>query len=205
MKGLTVALGGICVAATLAIGLSSTAYSATEHPSTTHLLYEGCSQSQQGQISAATSSAQTYAARADAYLTSHSSATPRYTTWFGTYTPARKNTVASHFHSISQTRFDALTYDCHTCQQPAKFGYVNPAQTDHVFLCPPFWNAPATGTDSKAGTLINLVGQFSSNGGLKDSAQGQPECQTLARNNPDAAAMNAASHEYFAENNPPLA
>ena len=143
------------------------------------------------------------AANADAYVVGRTSATPRYSTWFGTYTSGRKNTVSAHFRSMSQTKFNALIYDC-TCQQAAKFGYVNPAEADHVFLCQSFWNAPTTGTDSKAGTLINLVGQFSKNGGLKDSAQGQAGCKTLATNNPDAAAMNAASYEYFAENNPPL-
>ncbi len=164
MKGLAAALGGISVTATLAIGLSSTAYSATGHPTTAHL-YAGCTGSQQQDVNSAMSDAQRYAAGAEAYLARMSGGTPRYTTWFGTYTSARKNLVQSHFQQINQTQFRALTYDCGTCQQPARFGYVNPAQADHVFLCQGFWRAPATGTDSKAGTLVNLVGQLAKNGG----------------------------------------
>jgi peptidyl-Lys metalloendopeptidase len=218
MKGLAAALGGIAVTATLAIGLPSTAYGATgqfkygdpsghpqsiSNPTISSANYVGCSATQQSQIAAAADGAQKYAAGADAYLAGHGSATQRFTTWFGAFTTSRYTTVRAHFRSISQTNFVALTYDC-TCQQP-EFGHVDPGQADHVVLCQHFWGAPTTGTDSKAGTLVNLVGRFPRNGGLKDSVQGQAECKTLATNNPDAAAMNAASHEYFAENNPPLA
>src|SRR5207245_10616896 len=74
--------------------------------------YVGCSASQQQQVSSAANVAQKLAGDAAAYLAAHTSATPRFTTWFGSYTPARRSTVLSHFRSISQTQFATLTYDC---------------------------------------------------------------------------------------------
>ena len=75
-----------------------------------------------------------------------------------------------------------------------------------IHLCPPFWDAPTTGTDSKAGALIQAASQFESNGGgTKDSVHGQTNCTRLAINEPNLAIDNADSHKYFAENNPPLA
>jgi peptidyl-Lys metalloendopeptidase len=173
-------------------------------PAEPHATYVGCTAAEQTQVLNAADVAQRMAAGAEAYVRTHTSATPRYTTWFGAYTPARHSTVVSHFRAISQTQFGALSYDCATCQD-AGVGYVNPDQADRVFLCKDFWQAPLTGTDSEAGALVNLVGRFTKNGGLKDSVQGQAGCQGLARDNPAAAVNNAASHQYFAENNPPLA
>lgn len=217
MKGLAVALGGVLVAAALAIGLTSTAHAAAgrahpatatghpqsmSNPTTTSASYVGCSASEQSELGTAAQGAQQYAGSAAAYLGSHSSATPRYTTWFGAFTAARHNTVVDHFQKISQTQFAGLTYDCSTCRQP---GFGSTDASDHVVLCQSFWQAPMTGTDSKSGTLVNLVGRFPRNGGLKDSVKGQEGCRTLATDNPDSAAQNAASYEYFAENRPPLA
>jgi peptidyl-Lys metalloendopeptidase len=164
--------------------------------------FSGCSSSQQQQVATAADAAQHFATQAYGYLRSHTSATPRYTTWFGTYTAARHSTATSHFAAISQAKFAALSYDC-TCQDSG-VGHVDPDQADRVVVCEGFWAAPVTGTDSKAGALINLVGRFPKDGGLHDSVQGQAGCKTLARDHPDVAAMNAASDQYFAENNPPL-
>lgn len=74
------------------------------------------------------------------------------------------------------------------------FGYVT--------LCSLFWSAPATGTDSKAGTLIHESSHFTKNGGTDDIAYGQTKAKALAKSSPAQAINNADSHEYFAENNP---
>ncbi len=74
------------------------------------------------------------------------------------------------------------------------FGYIT--------LCGAFWDAPATGTDSKAGTLIHESSHFTKNGGTDDVVYGQTAAKALAKSSPAQAITNADSHEYFAENNP---
>lgn len=52
---------------------------------------------------------------------------------------------------------------------------------------------------------MHEASHFVSNaGGTQDIAYGQQSCRFLALLNADLAVINADSHEYFAENNPPL-
>ena len=81
---------------------------------------------------------------------------------------------------------------------------TDPDQFGKIYLCGAFWNAPNTGTDSKAGTLIHESSHFTVNGGTSDWAYGQSDCKSLAISNPARAIDNADSHEYFAENRPAL-
>jgi len=71
-----------------------------------------------------------------------------------------------------------------------------------IYLCGAYWNAPATGTDSKAGTLVHESSHFTVNGGTQDYVYGQSGAKSLAISNSNNAVMNADSHEYFAENTP---
>ena len=109
--------------------------------------YVSCSADQQTQLVSAASQAQSYAASAlsyvpppklacklllttifsflNRYAQSHTSATPRYTTWFGTYTDPRHSTVVSHFSGISDDDFSSYTYDC-SCKKKGTYAYVNP-------------------------------------------------------------------------------
>ncbi|KAF5379072.1 hypothetical protein D9615_005979 [Tricholomella constricta] len=166
--------------------------------------FNGCSSTQQSQLNTAASSAQSYAAGALSYLNSHLSGTSRYTTWFGTYTDSRHSTVQSHFSKISSNTFSSYKFDC-TCTDSGTYAYVYPDTFATVYLCGAFWNAPNTGTDSKAGTLIHESSHFTSNGGTDDYTYGQSSCKSLAISSPSSAVFNADSHEYFAENNPALA
>jgi peptidyl-Lys metalloendopeptidase len=92
--------------------------------------YNGCSSSQQSSLVSAASAAQSYAASALSYLQSHTSATTRYTTWFGTYSSDRHSTVLSHFSHLSSNNFAANTYDC-TCTDAGTYAYVYP--DEYVF------------------------------------------------------------------------
>jgi len=87
--------------------------------------YNGCSSGQQSEISSAATAAKTYASDAAEYFTSHSSSSPRYTTWFGAYTSARHDTVKSHFLNIASNTLSAFKYDC-TCHDPNTYAYVYP-------------------------------------------------------------------------------
>ncbi|KAG5646342.1 hypothetical protein DXG03_003665 [Asterophora parasitica] len=137
-------------------------------------------------------------------MCTYKSASPRYTTWFGAYTDARHTTVTSHFSKISGNNLSSFKYDC-TCTDSGTYAYVYPGTFGTIYLCGAFWNAPNTGTDSKAGTIIHESSHFTVNGGTNDVTYGQSSCKSLAISNPNSAVTNADSHEYFAENNPALA
>ena len=168
--------------------------------------FVSCSPSQQAELISARNEASAYAANAVAYFSANKQG-ERYTTWFGTYDSGRYSSVSSHFLGI-QSAIDTanpMTFDCSldACQS-GWFAYVYADQPYTVHLCDAFWSAPTIGTDSKAGTLIHEVTHFNVVAGTKDYAYGQTAAKALAISNPGQAMMNADSHEYFAENNPPL-
>ncbi|KZV90495.1 peptidyl-Lys metalloendopeptidase [Exidia glandulosa HHB12029] len=165
--------------------------------------FVGCSSSRQTLINTAATNAQSYAAESYAYLTNHTSSTTRYTTWFGTYTDARHTTVTTHYSNLSSRSYASYTYDC-TCTEDY-YAYTYKAQTGNIWLCNVFWQAPATGTDSKAGTLVHESSHWTATANTDDNAYGQSAAKSLAISSPTRAIANADSHEYFAENTPALA
>ncbi|KAB5594811.1 Peptidyl-Lys metalloendopeptidase [Ceratobasidium theobromae] len=171
--------------------------------------YTGCSSSQQTIVSAAATASNTYVANANTYLSGISSGTTRYTTWFGSYTASRLSTVRSHFTAIG-TDATSTNYDCTTCQNTSgidydsTYAYVYSDEPGTIYLCGVFWDAPVTGTDSRAGTIVHENSHFEVNGGTSDWVYGQTSAKSLASSNPTRAIDNADNHEYFAENNPAL-
>jgi peptidyl-Lys metalloendopeptidase len=167
--------------------------------------FSGCSNTRQTQLNTAFGSAKTYAANASSYLSSGATGA-RYTTWFGTYTSSRYNTVTSHYANIVSTyNTKSIVFDCGTCpgtSNASAYAYVYPTQPYKIYLCNAFWAAPNTGTDSRAGTLIHETSHFNVVAGTDDWAYGQTAAKSLARSNPTRAVDNADSHEYFAENTP---
>ena len=85
--------------------------------------YNGCTSSQQSLIDSAVSAAKTYASDTSSYAISHTSSTPRYTTWFGTYTVARHSTVEAHFLNIEGNDFSSYVFDC-SCKQADIYAFV---------------------------------------------------------------------------------
>lgn len=165
----------------------------------------GCSNTRTSQISTALTSAESYASDSLSYLNADNRGS-RYTTWFGTYNSSRYSTVRSHFSSISDaTSTKALTFDCSTCpgsDYEDAYAYVYADEPYRVYLCNAFWDAPNTGTDSRAGTIIHELSHFTAVAGTSDYAYGQSSARSLARSNPSRAIRNADSHEYFSENTP---
>ncbi|KAF8757804.1 peptidyl-Lys metalloendopeptidase [Rhizoctonia solani] len=174
--------------------------------------YAGCSSSQQSLVSAAATASNTYVANVNTYLNGISSGTTRYTTWFGAYTAARLSTVRSHYTSIG-TDATSTTYDCTTCQNTSgidydsTYAYVYSDEPGTIYLCGVFWDAPVTGTDSRAGTIVHENSHFEVNGGTSDWVYGQSSAKSLATSNPTRAIDNADNHEYlrkeFEELEPP--
>jgi peptidyl-Lys metalloendopeptidase len=127
----------------------------------------------------------------------------RCSTWFGIYAKQRYERVTDNFDKI----WDALenkgiTFNC-GCDEDV-YAYVYPTRPYEIFLCKLFWRASLTGTDSRSGTIVHEVSHFNVVAGTDDYVYGQPGCKNLAINDPSDAIANADSHEYFAENTPPL-
>ncbi|KAJ7926973.1 peptidyl-Lys metalloendopeptidase [Mycena leptocephala] len=167
-------------------------------------ILQPCTVDQELSIVSAVVNAETYASRAAAYLTANKVSTPRWATWFGTYSEADHTTVLNHFTTISAVGFANYTYECNSCTSYDVFAKVNRYLFGTIYLCPAFWRAPPIGTDSKAGTLVHESSHFNVVAGTMDYAYSQWNAQELARDDPKLAIANADSHEYFAENTPAL-
>ncbi|WP_363797482.1 M35 family metallo-endopeptidase [Lysobacter firmicutimachus] len=164
--------------------------------------YVGCTTSRISAAGQAVVSARGYSENAKGYLNG-GSVGPRYTSWFGAYADSRYATARQHFVAIDQAmdqNSGQITINC-GCSSSA-YAYVYPNQPYQIYVCNAFWNAPQTGTDSKAGTLIHEMSHFTVVAGTDDHAYGQGAAQNLAATNPNAALDNADNHEYFAENTP---
>ena len=166
-----------------------------------------CSTNQRTAISTAIGNALNYAQNAKNYFSTkgnYGAAGPRYVTWFGSTDPSRWAAVQSHYTNI----FDAfnsqpVSVDC-SCRKQDVYAYVYPDQPYRIYVCKAFWSAADTGTDSKAGTMVHEMSHFTIVAGTNDYAYGQTPAKRLAIRNPARAIRNADSHEYFAENTPPL-
>lgn len=162
--------------------------------------YTKCTTTQQSQVATARNDAAIYASDALNYLISGSTSA-RYITWFGAFTSLRYNTVKSNFTNIKNAMDTAsINFDC-GCKK-RYYAYVYPNQPYNIYLCSIYWQAPATGTDSKAGTLIHEMSHFTVVAGTDDWVYGQAGAKNLAISDPNKAVDNADSHEYFAENTP---
>lgn len=165
--------------------------------------YVNCTSTRQSLIATSISNALNYATNSSNYLNSGLKGT-RYTKWFGTYDATRYNTVKTHFTNIKNAfNGAAITVDC-SCTDAGTYAYVYPSQPYKIYVCGAFWNAPATGTDSKAGTMVHEMSHFTVVAGTDDWAYGQTAAANLAISSPSKAVDNADSHEYFAENTPAL-
>lgn len=169
-----------------------------------NISYTGnCSASQQTTLKTAVEKAKDYSGSSTSYLGGMTSSRARYAEWFGEYTTDRRITAHDHFVKLTDAfSTKPLTLDC-KCKKPY-YAYVYPAEPYKIYLCRVFWSAPAIGTDSQAGTLIHEMSHFTVVAGTDDWAYGQAAARALADEDPDKALNNADSHEYFAENTPPL-
>lgn len=129
----------------------------------------------------------------------------RYKEWFGAYAASRYSTVTTHFDRISDALANRQIYVSCPDDRPNVYAYVYPDKPYTIYFCGAFWRAPLNGTDSKAGTFVHEMSHFNVVAGTKDHVYGQNNARNLARSNPATAINNADSHEYFAENTPPLA
>jgi peptidyl-Lys metalloendopeptidase len=166
-------------------------------------VYANCSDSQENIISSSDAAATLSTAFAYSHLNNLTADQRKtdadYKTWYGAYDDGRYTKVLNNWNTINNTFTNqAVTYNCSqaSCQN-SWYAYVYPGGALEVFLCPQFWNAPDTGTDTKFGTIIHEVSHEVA--GTKDHAYGVSNCKNLASNDPVKAVENADCYEYFAE------
>lgn len=183
--------------------LSSVAQTTTERvkvaaAAAVSITYRGCASSEQTALKQAVSNAAQYSQKSETWLAANPSGGGAYSTWFGTYNSSRFTRVTSAYSRItSELTSKTVTLDCTSDED--YYAYVYPNEPYVIYLCNAFWTAPATGTDSKAGTLVHESSHFTVNGGTDDHAYGQTAAKQLARSNPSNAVDNADNYEYFAE------
>ena len=166
------------------------------------LSYVACSSLQQTTLATAVADATTYATTATSYF-SNKRAGSLFTYWFGAYDPARWNTVKQNYANIrTELVGNSIEFDCSGTSCSAQtYGFVYP--TDQrpltIHLCDVFWTTPSTGTDSRAGSLIHWLSQFTGSGATANLAYGQSDAHNLSA---AQAVQNSDNYEYFAENTP---
>ena len=170
--------------------------------------YSSCTVDQQAAINAASLVAEQLVDTAVADLSDLADdekvSSPRYNTWFGSYSETRFDRVVSQYQDIAQALAqETIRYDC-GCNESGVYAYVYPSRPYTIFLCPSFDTANIDGTDSKAGTIIHELSHFTVLGGTDDHAYGQRAAQALASSDPESATRNADNMEYFAENTPAI-
>jgi peptidyl-Lys metalloendopeptidase len=162
------------------------------------ITYRGCTTSEKTALKLAVSNAAQFSQKSEDWLAANPSGGGAYTTWFGTYSSSRFTRVTSAYsHITSELTSKAVTLDCTSDED--YYAYVYPDEPYIIYLCNAFWTAPATGTDSKAGTLVHESSHFTVNGGTDDHVYGQTAAKQLAKSSPSDAVDNADNYEYFAE------
>ena len=169
------------------------------------LSYLSCSSPRQTTLATAVADATTYATTATTYF-SHNRAGSLFTYWFGAYDAARWNTVKQNYTNIrTELVGNSIEFDClpNLCSA-GTYGFVYPTDTRPltIHLCDVFWTAQSTGTDSRAGSLIHWLSQFTGSGATANLAYGQSGAHNLS---PALAVQNSDNYEYFAENEPNIA
>ncbi|KAG9121787.1 hypothetical protein FRC07_002106 [Ceratobasidium sp. 392] len=191
----------IHVSVNLALNKSTNVIGARSH-SIRRVSYVGCSLASRNHIEAAVRGANAYITTANGYLSELSGGTPRYTTWFGSYDPDRAATVRNHF-SLMESTTPIMSFDCMSCNIDTYYAFVFPDQPGRIYLCPLFWLAPVTGTNSRAGTIVHELSHFDVNGNTQDYVYGKQASMQLAVEDPGQAIMNADNRQFFAENHNP--
>ncbi|KXN83047.1 Peptidyl-Lys metalloendopeptidase [Leucoagaricus sp. SymC.cos] len=167
--------------------------------------FTGCTAAQTNALYSAASEAQIYAASAVDYLQSHTSTTPRYTTWFGEYTAARHDYVLNTYFKLAMNKFyTSFSYYC-TCTSTTGRLYVDPKSYGIIYICPNsgFFNSRiSNGSYTQAGSLIWAASQFVDNGGAQQHSSAVADTKSLAISDPEKAIRNAISYDFFVENTP---
>lgn len=176
---------------------------------TTSYRFKGCSILQVMMIQEALPEARAYAQQGrDATQMLLSAYSKAFRQWFGRSDNHNEDQelvahVTGNFLRIFLS-LDKAQY-CFVCNKAQYFkpwatsyyGSTTPLSEHWIRLGPAFFDAPLTGQDSRAGTLIHEVSHLV--GGTADYAYEVPNAYKLAQTRPQKAIRNADNYEYFVE------
>ena len=126
-----------------------------------------------------------------------------FKTWFGSSSDADKEVIKARIQKTLDLNknYDITKFKPAVPKYKDAYAYVNQNDTNHVInLGEPFWKAPATGADSKAGTLCHEMSHFADVGKTGDFAYGAFDAKQLAVKDPAKALYNADNFEFYLEN-----
>jgi len=145
------------------------------------------------------------------YLREYRKVAPRFKKWFGDPDHEKWQELQTLFQNISKYIPSHGVYRCSQCKGDglarARAHIPDPKRLGQVVICPPFWNRPPVGRDSKAGIIIHEWSHFDGMGvfgGTEDLRKTLKECERFAEEDPYLALQNSHSIQHFAENDPPL-
>jgi hypothetical protein len=170
----------------------------------------GCTSSEQTYLIFARDNASDLAFLGMNYLTGGLTGS-RYTTWFGSYTSSRYNTVKGYVSDIQSVvdnatlEFDCSNDDCASNTIAWVYGY-DPYE---INICNAFYGQPVLGYQGQAGTILHEISHFWGVGSTfgtddDDNVYGQTAAKNRATNRPDDAIHTASNYEFFFENTPAL-
>lgn len=156
-----------------------------------------CTTSYRSQTNAAITAGSTLASKSISHLQANPSGSTVQTTWYGTFASSRYRETLSSFQTLVSAPA-SWTYDC-SCTDSGTYAYVYPDSYGEVYLCGYFWRAPATGSGSRADTIIHEGTHFPQVLGTDDVTYGESSCKSLARSSPAQAVNNADNHAFFSD------
>lgn len=122
---------------------------------------------------------------------------PALRRWFGVTTG---KLVRANFERMAFRAAQGRPADT-TCRHPSacqgtSFAFTRPA-TGALGLCEPFFRAGPRGQDSRFGILVHEISHLAA--GTRDTVYQPQRVLILAKEDPEAAAMNADNYEYLVE------
>ncbi|KAK0201350.1 hypothetical protein DFS33DRAFT_1346499 [Desarmillaria ectypa] len=159
--------------------------------------YTSCSSSRQSTNAQAISDSSVIAKASINHLTANPSGSTTQTTWYGTFATSRYKSTLSAFQGLVSEPA-SWTYDC-SCTESDTYAYVYPSTYGKVYLCGYYWECPATGSGSRADTIIHEGSHFPKILGTDDYAYGETACKSLAKSSPAKAYLNADNHAFFSD------
>lgn len=122
--------------------------------------------------------------------------------WFGTTSAAARTRIARQIAALHKlnAHYAVENFRRASPPRPGVFAYVAVTDPTRIFLDLEFVEAPAIGTNSRAGTLTHEMSHFQIGGNTKDHVYGTEKCRNLARTSPRLALENADNLEFYVEN-----
>ena len=127
-----------------------------------------------------------------------------FVTWFGTLDGRARQLILARMTTVLKINeaYRVANFRRALPPQSGLFAFVHPNDYSRIFLGKAFVQAPAVGTNSRAGTIVHEMSHFAIAGGTKDYAYGTANCRALARSNPSLALTNADNFEFYVETTP---